>query len=1047
MPTVAELAALDVQHIAWLLVIEGVPFCFTSRSDLAGAGGGSWIGTSEGPRVVRAGLEMQGNLSAAVRIGAGDDAGMLTDDGYTFKVRDLDDDLLALFAKPDTVDTLASHLAPTDDPAPSDGIDAQGNAVALWGRYVGAEAIGPAGERRYYACLPGSTLPGLDHAALAGEEVGMLAPVEVTDAPQFREGRRVALYLLRRDPFGTNGSEIANWSSWADQYAGGALVWWGQLRRGTQVGKDWSLACSGPASWLGKTLNANAPSDWRRATPIFALSQATKRHEDRVAVMLTTYDPATNVTSYHGQKVFDAGDDLGPTPNKDQVVTALSSLVSGLNSIPGSEGAFEDAFDSFADFDDTFVSVRINDQGGVLPSSATMRMVLHEKVWRLLGWEPQQQLELIGAGFNSDPQAVLFEQVTTIYTPDPTPTPGPGFWQATFSTFPAFFGVAPPGFAYDNDGAKRIYQPLSGEGAYVLASDPGQEISDGYSPVFIDGQLARPPTDGLQVDGDATTSMRWVLMSARVRKPGDEDPTELRMVARVEWAGTETLTAAAEGDYRFVVAEYYDPKHFGHPGRRLKAPISVPATADDDVSLRWVPLGVFGYNSGFAGFDNVARILPRILLSTGTATWSGDELVAGDNAHPDSGIIDTDAEIADLSLAIPADLVDLDSIRDAAEANPGGLGGTLNKVRLAYVGAVSSEEVIRAIIGPRHWAMSLRGNRYGLFSWTAPLSYEDVDVVIGTSDVADDGPPQVDLRPVAPVDKALLTYGQGEEQVDPQTYEYQAVSHDAGRAARNGRHIVELTGRGLPAPQRWVDVEEPTPASWSRAWAELWSERVGPWAASSMLSIRTRVRPPKSLQLQVGSIVRITNPWPATTLGVYGLSNALGRVTAAELEPDTLCATVEILVHPRDLDLARRFAPIARVVDEVATLEERFDVETGILSCHADAFDRGGSISDVAYFAEPAWLNIGGDAKVEVWQWDGVTWEQTLTGMVASVDTTAHTITLSDVTGTFWERRYAFVVLQPWASQDSDSWVREFFSVTTDPDGTFGAETGWKFYK
>ena len=91
MPTVAELAALDLQHVAWLLVIEGMPDCFVSRADLAGSGASSWIGTSEGARVVHAGLEMSGNLSTAVKIGAGEDAGMLSDDGYSFKVRDIDD--------------------------------------------------------------------------------------------------------------------------------------------------------------------------------------------------------------------------------------------------------------------------------------------------------------------------------------------------------------------------------------------------------------------------------------------------------------------------------------------------------------------------------------------------------------------------------------------------------------------------------------------------------------------------------------------------------------------------------------------------------------------------------------------------------------------------------------------------------------------------------------------------------------------------------------------------------------------------------------------
>lgn len=198
----------------------------------------------------------------------------------------------------------------------------------------------------------------------------------------------------------------------------------------------------------------------------------------------------------------------------------------------------------------------------------------------------------------------------------------------------------------------------------------------------------------------------------------------------------------------------------------------------------------------------------------------------------------------------------------------------------------------------------------------------------------------------------------------------------------------------------------------------------------------------------VGSIVRVTNPWPATARGVFGFTNALGRITRVELDTNNLCATVSILLQDRDAVLSRRFAPIARVVDRVATVEERYDAATKTLYCQADAFGRN-TDPDVRYFVEPAGLNIGGAAKICVWQWNRSRWLQTMTGTVASVDEAAHSITLSAASGAFLDSEYAIVKLRSWLDQDEGGWVRAFFMPTTAPDGTYngGASTGYQFTK
>lgn len=1045
LPTVSDLASRPLQRVAWLLVIEGIPWCWTSQEEIAGSGASSWIGTAHGPRIVRPGLIPPATLSTEVRFTAGSGNGQLEDDGGDFQIIDTMGDLLRLFAVPVAPQLLGARLAPTDDPAPQFGVDHQSNAVLLWGRYVGHEAIGPAGERRYFPCIPGA-LPGPDHAAL--NELAQIAPVEVTDSPQYQEGRRVALYLLRRDPHGRRAPERANWPTWSEQIEGGALVWWGKLRRGDCVGRRWRLPCDGPASWLAKQLNANAPSEWRGATPLFELSTAPGLREDLYAIVLATRDGDNQNYHFHGQEVFE-GAGFGATPKIDDIVTLLSNTVQGLNSAAGPDGVFNEQFGAYADFNLGSISVSITKQG-ILATGASMRITLHAKVWALLGWDPLAQTKMIPAE-DDNPYAAGFNLDDAVQTPALVKPPGPGYWTLYADTWkPAVGDVLND---WDNEGAARIYQPLSSAGAIVLSPAADQEISDGYPPgEYFEGQLARPPTPGAAVDGQATDTMRWVLFGAMRRTEGQDEAEEIRAVARIEWAsgGLPMFTLSTKSDLRYRIVRWYDPRCFGYPDKSFDGPLALPLNAPPEQSLRMVPLAVFGYAGGAKGLDNVVHVLARLLLSTGTARWEDGALIVGANHHPDAkaGGINDDTEIADLSLAIPASLVDLKSFAAAAAQNPGGLGGPLNKVRLAYIGPVSSQEIIGTIMGVRHWAWSLRGSRFGLFSWTQALRLEDVDVAIGPSDVAGDpGPPRVNLRPVAPVDRAIVKFGHADRQIEVSEHEHAIASRDQGRPARNGRHEVNLLGRGLPVPGRWTLNEEPPP-NWQGDWSSLWATRVGPWAASSMISIQLTVRPPKALRCHVGSIVRVTNPWPATARGVFGLTNALGRITRVELDTNTLCATVSILLQDRDAVLSRRFAPIARVVDRVATVEERYDAATKTLFCQADAFGRNAD-PDVRYFVEPEGLNIGGAAKICVWQWNRSRWLKTMTGTVASVDEAMHSITMSSVSGAFLDSEYAIVKLQSWLDQDEGSWVRALFMPTTSPSGTFngGASTGYQFTK
>jgi hypothetical protein len=218
------------------------------------------------------------------------------------------------------------------------------------------------------------------------------------------------------------------------------------------------------------------------------------------------------------------------------------------------------------------------------------------------------------------------------------------------------------------------------------------------------------------------------------------------------------------------------------------------------------------------------------------------------------------------------------------------------------------------------------------------------------------------------------------------------------------------------------------------------------WTASGLMMIRELpVAMPKAFELQVGSIVKITNPWPPSSTGGYGLTNTVGRVVRRSFDTRSLRARVDVLLQPGDASLMRRWAPVAMVVDAATTVEARYDAATKILSCYGDYFGRNDGPSDVEAFVEPAGWTVGGAALIYGWQYNGRVWAQNFSGTVASVDTVAHTITLATFTGTFYDRMRTMLVMAPYDSQTA-AWVKLRFLVVTKATGRFGAGNtqGWK---
>jgi hypothetical protein len=220
------------------------------------------------------------------------------------------------------------------------------------------------------------------------------------------------------------------------------------------------------------------------------------------------------------------------------------------------------------------------------------------------------------------------------------------------------------------------------------------------------------------------------------------------------------------------------------------------------------------------------------------------------------------------------------------------------------------------------------------------------------------------------------------------------------------------------------------------AWSKLAGD-LSNWYAQPWVAVDVPIMWSVAQYLGPGAVILFSSLFAPTREGVYGNSNKLARVISMTLNLNELTAEVRVLVQPGDAT-KRRWAPVAMVLDDVSTVEQRHDAAHETMFCYADAFGHGEGTHDLAWFVEPAWSSIGGEARVQGWQHDGRRWEATFSLTVVSVDTTADSLTYSKLEGTFYEARPTILVLAPWAEQSPGSWPCALFSVVTRSDTKFG---------
>ena len=1024
------LADQQYQEIGYLLVVEGWEIGFTNREELAG-GALAWIDDysekgATGRRIVT-GLEMPDKITLEIGIL---ESGLPINDGATFGVVDREGVLITFMQDIGDGEAVSQRLSPLDDPAPSDlvGFD---TTVPLHGRQIDGEQIGPSGERRMFQVLPNGSLPGYDHAAIQAQSQTLRISA-VQDLPRWLEGRLCALYIVRRDPF------TGAWESWESL----APIWWGTMREATSESFVWSFECDGPSSWLRRTINANRVADWRDLQTLLDLKTDPGQVENQVAICLR-YLPHDD---WEGGQVRCYRQSYLTVPSGLYDAASLAATIDALVQTGTVTAGPDDTFATQTQLGQVSFgadAVRISClEDPLADRGACLHVRMHEKVWLRMGWDIEEQgrksWDLISTEFElySNPKATGMWDVGYGWTPDGAPT---GYRDGWFATLPIGQDWNSEGIPnLWNGEAQRIYQPLYAGGVDLLDPEGGQRVVFGFSTeaAYNEGQTARPPAHVTLGSGDCDTT-GFIAVRGKYRTSLEEDGETAYQIAKLSWHDSGDTSVGPDLIDSYCVAyieQWLDPRMFGAGNDKLDR-----AWASN--TLQYCPIAVLGYNLNAPDLAHV--VLLRLLLSTGTAPWSagsyegepGASQPAGANAHPDAAspyLAADDREIADLGLGIPASLIDWGSFVDAAHGLPAGAGGALAKTRIGLIGPADSQELLQRILEPRGWCFSLRGGRYGLFSRGAALSIDEAEVSLTEADIAADPdatPPfeTVSFRPLEPIDIVEVEYGANQlGEGDTQTFKVQA--RDPRAHLRRGNASVTIDGRTL-LPD----------GSWTGEFSSLWGDQLARWYAEPLALVRVDVKGNAGAALWPGTVVRYTSPWPASRDGAYGMTGRVGRVVKTELNTQTLTKTLEILIQAGDPKSRRRFAPIARLVDGVPTVEDRHNVGTGELTCYPDAWGAGDGGSDVEGFDEPAWLGVGGVARCLLWQsYDGVTWENTASFEALEANTEKHTITYTNLSGDIWERMFAVVTLAPYDDQFAGGWPCAIYGVTCNPDGTFG---------
>lgn len=1060
---------------AYVVFIEGCPIAFTDCPALAGSGASSWIGTSYGAREVLLASGEPRSMVPDLPLGETvPSASSIQEVRVTFRLADFDRRLAALFREvyPDsTTDSMGERLAPTDDPAPSTIAGPDATPIDLWDRHIGIEAIGPAGERRYYWIEPSGAPPGLDH-------VGGVhwPPSVITDDPYVWAGRMVAVYRIVQDP------DDGSWPSWTDQHAGGSLWWVGKLKgRGAFVsgprGREFHLPATGVSSLLRKNLNLARPPRWIRPPEVGLVltgdalkvsawieQLADLQVDDGISVVPSTFDCQT----------LASGNTFSGCVTKQDYATKLAAIIGTMISgsdtggvlastnagyagpVPPVDNAAWQAGDDARDVelggDGSYVKIKCEDDSGAF-DGFKLGFAIDVRIIQFWGWDIDQGdwQPAKDLSFRCPVGGTLWgENNGDEILPDK-------HYIGRFSTKVG---------NYDENGGKWVeYEAPYVDGTISIGPSGGETLSLGIDEVACEGQLAQPYVYGDQINSTNVDAAGWWLLrgerlTAAAYEAG-EDPEEFVQVAFCEWIASTNGDAVAQDSTthaRLRIVRLEDPRRFGLPFDRLDEPWTSVVGG-----LEVAPIAVLGGNAASGGPGWRHRLIPSLLVSSGTAAFSESggvvSVTTGDN-HP-SGLPDQwsgDVEVADLGLCIPKGWVDVDSWYACSERLPGGSGGALNRVTYAALGPVQAEDILRQAMSGAGWAWSWKRTegagvpKLGCWDPIETLTPEDIEVAITRAASAEPTSPAdnggemwsavVELRNDGPFDRFDFAVDRGPLD-SALAYELGWESQDPGRRYRDGRIAWTVEDGGLRNPTYWLGTPSEALFTWTEAARLRFSGEFGKHYSRSSRLYRDVLDATYITRLGLGTIVLVVNASAEAPDGTIGI-NHLGRVVDAKIinSGGQQAIAVAVQLQPYPIDEIRVWGPCA-----VATEAGNWDASTSTVTIDEDHAGVGGDHVDTLGFTRPAWCTLGAGAlKVRIYQSeDGVDYPSAMeaTADVASVDSGTPSITLASITGTIYRDTIKRIVADTYDVQTAE-WALGLLMPVTLSTGVFDGSKGYR---
>jgi hypothetical protein len=1044
MPSTEELQARALAGedvwVGHVLLIDGVSIGFTDHAGLVGV-------STSGLHQVRLGLQRDG---LSFRMALDLRTGQLLDSPLSCTVVDFEGDLAALWRSIDDTERALEHvpIGGGTNIHPNSDLTSR---TELHSRNVGLERIGAAGQRHRFP-VPVTYGVGLDHGI--GQPELDLEGSPVSENPIVWNGRRAVLYRCYRDHITYPDDSSAGWRPFSEA----VRIWWGTMRDAGEVsGREWSLDFDGPESWLRKPLGLGY-----QTKPATVAADVELIEEERgigVALMLDLHGGSDRWAA--GLHEFSAPTMTGVTLEqiRDEVRTEIAATAADA----GADGTWDDEEGFMVAMDaSAVVSIAVpEDQSAYwadgLVAKGMMQLVLHHKVWALLGYDIEQQRNLYPDP--EDPRALNFYEANEANFDG---LPGPGYWIGYFVTGGVDLEVWPNGPT--NGGATRYFQPWYQGGTMQLLADPtnggeqaGQLIRMGDSALGVDtssttlvhpGQLDRPiassvddATAPAQIDGfDCDRQGLWLFYGKR-RLGETEDEVDEYQVARCSWVGGGAGQDGCVFGDTLLITEWLAPGRFGFNRDRLGSNtafggdwIARRDTADPDEGMvQAVPLLTLGYFNG-SSYDRADIVLQRLLVTSGTSdgwtSYEGDPAAVvdpGDNEPSGAHTIGRDVEVAALGLGIPDSMVAPISDFDAQAGLLDAGEDAILDVKVAFSSGYQSEDVLRSLMQPIGWSWHLRNGQYGVWCPADPVTLADATVALSpsvkTASYKQRGRRTIkqDIRKWQPIDLFKVERSWAPH-LNKVTETLELRSQDRGMRYRPG------------------SVTETVKAHWYRGAGGLVQRlaHVARFWAKRHFEVRAYPVPMLGVgeQLWPGSIVRLTDPELVDPSGSYGVVNRLAIVTgcATTMDQDDGTKTVDLLVLADRSTTPRLHAPSA-IGRGYNSATERLYIDTNWARIEAASW------SDGAHFVEPSYDGIpafGGNAEVVWWQWDGI--ELVLRGG-GTVIGFGHDdvldldyLQLDNASGLYYRDQPALVVLAPTTTANA-AFVDELYAPICDDAG------------